>query len=235
MSDPKNASDAPGADKLDRAMKEAMDAVERREREARGDAPTGPGSKAESGGNGNEIPIEVEGNSSKSGAEGAVTEALIKAKHELESVLGQTQKEAKELRDKWLRAAADLENYKKRATKEREDIVKFGMERLFKEVISVLDDFDRTLQAADQAGGGALVDGVRMVHKKMLALLEKNGVTTFESKGLPFDPALHEAVQQVASADVPAGAVADEISRGYMLHGRLLRPALVAVSVGKQG
>jgi molecular chaperone GrpE len=164
----------------------------------------------------------------------AVTEALIEAKRELESALQQTQKEAESFRDKWLRAAADLENYRKRAAREREDVEKFANEKLLKDLLPVLDDLDRALGMAgpnvpDEAK--KVVDGLRLVQKKFVAQLEKHGVTTFESVGKSFDPSLHEAVQQV-HADSPAGSVAVELQRGFLISGRLLRPALVTVSLG---
>lgn len=168
-----------------------------------------------------------------------VTSALLNAKHELEEVLAQTQKEAKNLHEKWIRAAADLENYRKRATRERDDIVKFGNERLLNEFLPVLDDLERTVEsvagAGDDASVESLLEGVRMVVKKFLGNLEKHGVTSFDSAGQPFDPAQHEAVQQLHSDDAPAGTVAEELRRGFLLNGRLLRPAMVAVSLGAEG
>ena len=115
--------------------------------------------------------------------------------------------------------------------------MQFGNERLLKEFLPVLDDLDRSLEAATQAGGDAavLVEGLRMVSKKFLATLEKHGVSSFTAVGEAFDPARHEAVQQVNSNDVPMGGVAVELRRGYLLNNRLLRPAMVAVSLGPEG
>jgi molecular chaperone GrpE len=170
---------------------------------------------------------------SRKGAGEAVTEALIEAKKELESALQQTQKEAESFRDKWLRAAADLENYRKRAQREREETEKFANEKLLKDLLPVLDDLDRALGTlAPKSDEAKLVaEGVAMVHKKFVSQLEKHGITTFESVGKAFDPSLHEAVQQVHS-DTPAGSVANELQRGFLISGRLLRPALVTVSLG---
>lgn len=170
-------------------------------------------------------------------APGDATAALMNAKSELDEVLKKTQDEAKQLKERWLRAAADLENYRKRAAREREEVVQFGNERLLKEFLPVLDDLDRSLEAAGGASGdiGVLLDGLRMVSKKFLGTLEKHGVNTFTVLGEAFDPTRHEAVQQVHSDEVPAGAVAMELRRGYLLNGRLLRPAMVAVSLGPEG
>lgn len=166
-------------------------------------------------------------------------QSLNSAQRELEAALEKARQDTSDLKDKWLRAAADLENYRKRSARERDDAVKFGNEKLLRELLPVLDDIDRTVEVAQQqAGAGGnqavstLIEGLKLVQKKFLTQLEKNGVESFSAVGQAFDPALHEAVQQVHSQDVPAGAVAQEIRRGFNLSGRLLRPALVAVSLG---
>jgi molecular chaperone GrpE len=228
------ASEAP--DDLSKAMADAVRAVEARERGASGDLPA-PEDEATT----DDMPSDAPQASAKpdkpegKSANDAVTEALIKAKHELESVLEQTQTEAKSLRDKWLRAAADLENYKKRAQKERDEVVKFGNERLLKDFLPVIDDLDRVVSTSgvtsSEQQAQALIEGTKLVLKKFFDQLEKHGVVTFKSEGETFDPNLHEAVQQVHS-DLPAGKVVTQLQRGYQLSGRLLRPALVTVSLG---
>ncbi len=224
-----------GGDPLEQAMKDAVEAVEKVAGKDDDD-------------DGDETEIEIEAGSSeassapsprKKDANSAVTEALIKAKGELEDVLEQTQKEAKSLREKWLRSAADLQNYKKRANRERDEVAKFANERLLKDFLPVVDDMDRTLEvmrsSGDEATVESLIDGIGMVHKKFLNQLEKHGVTTFESVGKAFDPTMHEAVQQVESEEVGAGGVAAEMRRGFFLNERLLRPAMVTVSLGAPG
>lgn len=218
--DAENGEQAPENATLEEAMAEAVASMEARE-------------------HGGEVEVEVdppEGGEQKD-AGTAVTEALLEAKHELESALKQTQKEAEGFREKWLRAAADLENYRKRAQREREEVEKFANEKLLKDLLPVLDDLDRALEMVGSeppSDAVQIVDGMKLVHKKFVSALERHGVTTFESKGEPFDPALHEAVQQV-HADTPAGSVAAELQRGWMIAGRLLRPALVTVSLGPEG
>jgi molecular chaperone GrpE len=174
----------------------------------------------------------------KKDAASAVTESLIAAKKELEDALEQTRTQYKELRAKWMRAAADLDNYKKRAKRERAEAVKFGNERLIKDLLPVFDDLDRTLNVMDagetEVDAQSLLDGIRMVHKKFLAQLEKHEVVSFESKAKPFDPAQHEAVHQMHSDEIEAGGVLDEMQRGFFLSGRLLRPSLVTVSLGAE-
>lgn len=169
------------------------------------------------------------------GAADAVTEAMIKAKHELEAVLEQTKKETEHFRDKWMRAAADLENYKKRSQKERDEVAKFANEKLLKDFLPVVDDVDRALQSlqskANDPVAQVLIDGVKLVQKKFLSQLEKHQVMAFEAEGEVFDPARHEAVQQINS-EVPAGKVVTQLQRGFLIHDRLLRPAMVVVSLG---
>jgi molecular chaperone GrpE len=133
--------------------------------------------------------------------------------------------------DRLARVSADFENYKKRVGREKEDAIKFGNEKLLKELLPVLDNMLRALQSAP-AEGGSFVDGVRLVAKTFEDSLAKFGVQGFDSQGAPFDPQKHEAVGTRPDANVPAQHVAEEYQRGYFLNDRLLRPALVIVSSG---
>ena len=175
--------------------------------------------------------------------ETSVSEALSDVKRELEETLEKTKKEAEQFRERWMRAAADLENHRRRAAREREDVQKFGIERLLKDLLPVMDDIDRAIQVVGeridtesnpQDPTSQLLSGVRLVHKKFISTLEKHGVTTFESKGTTFNPERHEAVQQ-SHSELPSGAVAAELQKGFLIHDRLLRPALVVVSLGPEG
>jgi molecular chaperone GrpE len=133
-----------------------------------------------------------------------------------------------ELKDRLLRMAAEFENYKKRVKRELEEAQSRGRDGLLKEVLPVLDNLERALQHAQEKD--PLAVGVRMVEKQLLGALEKFGITRFSAVGQPFDPGMHEAIQQVETRDVPAGSVASEFAKGYMSGGRLLRPAMVAVA-----
>lgn len=215
---------------LEQAMKEAAAAVDARSGGAKTEqaAPDSAGRTAPG-----EIEVEVE----KPKPSASPVDAYSAAKKELEEALATAKKDASDIKDRWMRAAADLENYKKRAAREREEVVKFGNERILKDLLPVLDDLDRTVQVAASAAGDnpaltTFLEGVKLTQKKFLTQLEKSGVEGFEVVGKPFDPTQHEAVQQVPSDTVPAGGVAMEIRRGFFLNGRLLRPALVAVSLG---
>jgi Molecular chaperone GrpE (heat shock protein) len=128
-----------------------------------------------------------------------------------------------------VRAAADMENYRKRVMKEREDTAKFGQERLVKNLLPVLDNLERALAAENRADPTALQQGVEMTRKLFEKTLSDIGVVGFSAVGKPFDPACHEAMQAVESDETP-GTVISEMVRGYMMHDRLIRPAMVFVA-----
>jgi molecular chaperone GrpE len=137
----------------------------------------------------------------------------------------------KDSHERALRAAADLENYKKRAQKEKEEVQKFGSEKLLKDLLPVIDNLDRAMDAAAKTPDFASFHkGVAMTRKSFEDTLARHGVKAFSAKGQPFDPRLHEAVQQVETAEVPAGHVAFEVVRGFHLNDRLVRPAMVVVA-----
>jgi molecular chaperone GrpE len=143
--------------------------------------------------------------------------------------------ELADFKDRALRASADLENVKKRAQKEREDIQKFGSEKLLKDFLPVVDNLDRALAHAKTATDfDALREGLVMTRKLFEDTLGKHGVKGFSAEGQTFDPHRHEAMQQVETADVPPNTVVHEVVRGYTLNDRLIRPALVAVSRAPQ-
>ena len=143
----------------------------------------------------------------------------------------ETMDRLKDTHERMLRALADLENYKKRAAREREETIKFGNERVLKEILPVLDNLDRAVvHAKASADYKTLLEGVELTRRSFEDALSKKGVKGFSAIGLPFDPAVHEALQQVESADAPPNTVVQEVMRGYFLNDRLLRPAAVVVS-----
>jgi len=147
---------------------------------------------------------------------------------ELENKVLAAEQEKKELLDRLLRSAADFENFKKRAKKEIEDGAVKGREGVFREILPVIDNLERALKHA--ASDDPLAQGVRMVEKQLLQAMEKFGVARFTALGQPFDPAMHDAIQQMETADMPPNTVAQEYAAGYTLAGKLLRAAMVAVS-----
>jgi molecular chaperone GrpE len=135
--------------------------------------------------------------------------------------------------DRLLRLTADLDNYKKRAARERQDAVKFAHEGLMQKLIPVLDNLESALaavQASETADAKTLLTGVQMIHSQLKAVLSEAGLEEVEAHGKPFDPNLHEAVSQAESAEHPEGHVMQQLRRGYRLRERLLRPATVVVA-----
>jgi molecular chaperone GrpE len=156
--------------------------------------------------------------------------ASLRAQLELSMAMGrETLERLKDQHERVLRAAADLENYKKRAAREREEIQKFGIEKVLKDLLPAVDGLDRALAAAP--ANDPLGDGVRLVRAALEQALAKNGVVGFSALGQRFDPALHEALMQVPTKDQPPGTVVLEHARGFKLHERLVRPAMVGVAV----
>ena len=135
--------------------------------------------------------------------------------------------------ERLLRATADLENYKKRAARERQDAVKFANESLLTRLIPALDNFDMARAAADGADGAtvdSLKTGIALVHNQLKAALAEAGLEEIDATNQAFDPNLHEAVSQEESAEVPEGHVVKQLRKGYKLRERLLRPASVIVA-----
>jgi molecular chaperone GrpE len=156
----------------------------------------------------------------------------LKAELELSMARGRDMMtKLKDEHEKMLRAAADLENYKKRAAKEKEEIQKFGSEKLLKDVLPVFDNFDRALEHANSAADfDSFKKGVLMIRKQFEDTLGKHGVRAFSAKGEVFDPTRHEAMSAAETTDMPPNHVYSEVLRGFMLNDRLVRPALVVVS-----
>ncbi|WP_342376659.1 nucleotide exchange factor GrpE [Myxococcus stipitatus] len=145
--------------------------------------------------------------------------------------LREAHERAKEAQERTVRAAADLENYRKRAQKEKEEVQRFGSEKLLKDLLPVMDNMDRALEAASKSPDiDSFQKGVAMTRKSFEDALARHGVKSFSAKGLPFDPRLHEAIQQVETTEVPPGHVTYEVVRGFFLNERLVRPAMVVVA-----
>jgi len=135
--------------------------------------------------------------------------------------------------DQWLRTTADLDNYKKRATRERQEGIRFANEALIEKLIPVLDNFDSALAAAGNANAPALQSlqtGISMIYQQLKTALTDAGLEEIDASNQPFDPTWHEALAQKPSADVPEGHVVQQLRKGYKLRDRLLRPAGVVVA-----
>ncbi len=171
--------------------------------------------------------VEVEVGADGEGGDEPTREELLRKIEELRS-------EAQAARDRMLRVAADADNTRKRAIKERDEAIKFGQEGLLRELLPALDNLERTLahvpaDAEDPVILG-LKEGLAMILKQFQDSLAKYELTGFSAVGEMFDPNRHEALNQVETDQAPPGTVLEEMHRGYMLHDRLLRPALVTVA-----
>ncbi len=210
------------SDLLEKAMAEALAAVERTEEKRKADdeaqaAP--PASSAE------DIPVELMPPTSAAEAKPAAPE-----------VLGPDAKPAPQIeepqvpREQLLRLAADFDNFRKRSQRELDDMRKYGIERLLKDLLPMFDNLDRAVVHA--AGDkNPVIEGVRMVIKQATEILANYGVKGFSSVGQPFDPERHEAVGQIPTAEYAPGVVAEEMLKGYKIYERLLRPAAVMVAM----
>ena len=143
-----------------------------------------------------------------------------------------------EKQDRLLRALAEADNVRRRAQRDREEHARYANEALLRDLIPVLDNLDRALAAVRAAGGStgeagdvaSLREGVELIQRELLKVLERAGVTRYSAVGQPFDPTRHEAIARVPSPDAAPDTVVAEQLPGYLLHGRVLRAALVAVA-----
>jgi len=150
---------------------------------------------------------------------------------ELRKKVEEKEKEVKEHYDRLLRVAADLENYKRRAAKEKEEWIKFANEDLIKAILPFLDNLERAVNHSEKVQDtGVMIEGVRLTIQQLLKALSKFGVSPIESVGKPFDPAVHQAMLLVETDRHEPNRVVEEFQRGYLLNDRLLRPATVSVS-----
>lgn len=150
----------------------------------------------------------------------------------LEEKLKEAENAAKESYDKMLRAAAEQENFKKRIHRETLDFQKFANESLIKELLPIVDNLERAVESSgpDQKQVQAIVEGVKMTLKEIYKVLERFNLKSLESEGKAFDPNFHQAVMQQETAEHPENIVLKEMQKGYILHDRLIRPAMVVVS-----
>ena len=141
--------------------------------------------------------------------------------------------ELAEMKDRLLRNVAEMDNMRKRLEREKSDFIKFSTESILKEMIPVLDSFDKALPTSPSQSGevAKFQEGMTMVHKQFLAALAKHGLEPVEAIGKVFDPNFHQAIQRIESGDVTEEIVATEFMKGYALHGRLVRPTMVSVKV----
>ena len=154
---------------------------------------------------------------------------------DVEKLVEQLQAEKADLQDKYLRAAADAQNFRRRAQQDLERERKFGNERFAKDVLSVADNLGRALSALPSDADPAvknIIAGIQATDRELQSVLERHGVTRIEALGKPFNAEFHQAMMEIEDASVPAGTVVQELIPGYLISGRLLRAAMVGVSKG---
>jgi molecular chaperone GrpE len=208
------------ADIPEDAIAEALEAVERTSRGA--PAPSGP-------------EIEVDEPAAPIAAGPAEVSPFSNEAEKLRLELEMSQEGArkmyaqlKEEHERLLRAAAEHENYKKRVVREKDELLRYGNERLVKEILPALDSLERALAAS--SASDPLASGVEMTRRLLEDALGRFGVKGFSAKGQTFDPRVHEALMTVATAAQAPGSVVEEMQRGFLLHDRLIRPAAVVVA-----
>lgn len=148
--------------------------------------------------------------------------------------LGQLREELEQARQQILRGHAELENYRKRSRRDTQDQIKFATVPMMRELVDVLDNLTRALEAGDSSDNEGLTHGVQLVADQLVSVLENHGCKKIESVGKPFDPNLHEAIQMMQSEEFDAGTVIQEVQTGYQVHERVVRPAKVIVAAEPQ-
>ena len=145
----------------------------------------------------------------------------------------QLKAERDDLYDRLLRKQAEFDNYKKRVERERSEFTQFASAELMRELLNAMDSFDRAIHTAnsDNVASENMLRGLDLIYKQFQDTLARFGLKAIEAKGQHFDPNLHQAVSTVPTGDVPENTVVDELRKGYTLNGRLLRAAMVSVSV----
>jgi molecular chaperone GrpE len=198
---------------------------------------SGPAAEANGAGSDSGVfPVEVEAPGlarPETAADIAPASAAKGTEAGLEAKIAGLEKEKKDNWDRYLRAAADLENLRKRQRREIDDAKLESKSRVLKEMLPVVDNLERAIEHATvQSGTNPIVEGVQLVLRQFLTAFERLDVTPVEAAGQPFDPNLHEAISQMDS-DQPPGTVVQVLQRGYRSGDRLLRPALVVVAKAK--
>ena len=153
---------------------------------------------------------------------------------ELKKALIQYEEENKKLKEQYLREAADKDNLRKRTEKEKNEFFQYALSDVFREIISILDNFDRALQKKEEGDKKHFREGVKLIHKQLENLLKNHGIKPIKLDENKFDPRFHEALMSEESDKVKEPKVSEVIQKGYMIHQRLLRPALVKVQVPKK-
>jgi molecular chaperone GrpE len=147
------------------------------------------------------------------------------------SAIDVLQKDNQKIRDQYLRSLADFENFRKRSEREKSEFHRYATMQMIKELLPVLDNFERAFSHVPDAEG-EFAKGIDLIYKQLADGLQKNGLRAIGEVGVPFDPNIHEAVMREDDPSVPSHTVTQVLQKGYFLHDRLVRPAMVRVAVG---
>ena len=147
---------------------------------------------------------------------------------ELQGQLDEARSQAAEYKDGWQRSVADFQNYRRRVDAEKAETYQMAVSNIIKRYLPVLDDLERAMEASPAALPWA--DGIELIHRKLQSILEAEGIQRIEAEGQKFDPNFHEAASQEPAEGVESGTVIGVIRNGYMLNGRVIRPAMVRVA-----
>ncbi|ADL07670.1 GrpE protein [Thermosediminibacter oceani DSM 16646] len=164
--------------------------------------------------------------------EGAISDSEhenVSETEELKKALEEKEKEAAEYKERWMKALADYDNLKKRFQKEIEEIHLYAGEQLIKDILPVLDNFERALNSIKDTESSTY-DGVKLIYNQMKNVLNKYGVREIEAEGKPFDPHFHEAMMKVESDEYETDTVVEVFQKGYTYHSKVIRPCLVKVA-----
>ncbi len=194
------------------------------------DAPAGEPGTESKGEEGADKPVARKHRKHDHDPSRALKDKLERSEHEIE----QLRLEMAELKDKYLRAAAEMDNTRKRLEREKGDYLQFALADLYKELLAVLDNFERARRTGEGLEGKGFQEGIELIHKQFTDLLRKRGVTPLDRPDRHFDPAVHQAILTEEKEGLTEAEVGEELQKGYFLHDRLLRPALVKVWLPKK-
>jgi len=177
--------------------------------------------------------LDKEDNAESTADEGEGLSVPLSEPAEVEQALSAKAEEIQALQDKYLRLAAEFDNYKRIAARDQREQAKFANEQVLKELLPVIDNLERAIgHSKNSSGSDGLIQGVELTLKQFIETLGKFGVKPIQSVGNGFDPSRHQAVAHVKSPGAAENTVVEEYQKGYLLHDRILRPAMVAVAAG---
>ncbi len=213
---PEEGPQLTGTEELEAALQAAIDSKDAR------DAETGT----------------AEGGDAPMSMDKVTIEALSTELQELKVAYEERGAEVEAAKDRHLRLQAEFENFRRRSLKEKQETALYGPQNLVKDLLTTVDNLERAIEHSEQSGDAdlkSLLQGVELVQRELIGSLANHGVNVVEADGQPFDPAVHEAMGQLPTDDVPPNTVVEVLQKGYLLRDRLLRPARVIVSAPAAG